>query len=362
MSNYETITKWYIELQALILSAPEFAPLRALFPVEAERMCDHALASQLHERAIQVIASTYNFEVERLMISAIDRLLRRQLGLSSPADAEEPQVTAITRALDQVGHAPLRPVDALAVADMRAYFETQRVDPGNEEAAKDANIAQYPMQAVVGCPHLAAIASDPTTIAAVAHHLGALPTVLGFTAWWSFAGRNEPKEAQFFHFDLDDYRICKLFLYLTDVDADSGPHIYVEGTHRPDFVSQARQIWPGGEADFDTWYFQRLRKSDAEVEQVFKSRPVVHTGPAGTSFLVNTRGIHKGLLPDSTDRLVCQVLYGVSPRIQEALEPLDLGTPATAYIPDWVVAKPPLDYVNRLFLRPAMPTRQGEHP
>jgi hypothetical protein len=33
MSNYETITKWYIELQALILSAPEFAPLRALFPV-----------------------------------------------------------------------------------------------------------------------------------------------------------------------------------------------------------------------------------------------------------------------------------------------------------------------------------------
>ena len=202
MSNYETITEWFMELQALILSAPEFAPLRALFPLEAERMRDHALASRLHERAIQVLATTYNFEIERLMISAIDRLLRCQLGLDSPADAEESQVADITRALDQVGHAPLRPVAAPAVADMRAYFETQRVDPSDEEATKDANIAQYPMQAVVECPHLAAIASDPTTIAAVAHHLGALPTVLGFTAWWSFAGRNQPREAQFFHFDL----------------------------------------------------------------------------------------------------------------------------------------------------------------
>ena len=357
MSNYETVTKWFVDLQALILAAHEFAPLRALFPVEPARLRDHALASRLHERAIQVIATTYNLEVERLMISAIDRLLRRQLGLGSPVDVEESQVAAITRALDKVGHAPLRPVDAPAVADMRAYFETQKVDPGDEEAAKDANIAQYPMPAVVGCPHLAAIASDPTTIAAVARHLGALPTVLGFTAWWSFAGRPEPRDAQFFHFDLDDYRFCKLFLYLTDVDADSGPHIYVEGTHRPDFVAQARQTWPGGEADFDAWYFQRLRKSDAEVEQVFKRRPAVHTGPAGTSFLVNTRGIHKGLLPDSADRLVCQVLYGVSPRIQEALEPLDLGTPATVHVPDWVVATPPPDYVNRLFLRPAAPPR-----
>jgi hypothetical protein len=33
MSNYETITRWYVELQAPILAVPEFAPLRALFPV-----------------------------------------------------------------------------------------------------------------------------------------------------------------------------------------------------------------------------------------------------------------------------------------------------------------------------------------
>ena len=368
MSNYETITKWYVDLQALILAAPEFAPLRALFPVEAEQLRDHGLASRLHEQAILVMVTTHNFEAERLMIGAIDCLLHRHLGLGSPEGAEESQVAAIAGALDEVGHAPLAPVDAAAVADMRAYFETQMVDPGEGrplcplEATEGANIAQYPMQAVVGCPHLAAIASDPATVAAVERHLGAVPTILGFTAWWSFAGREEPREAQFFHFDLDDYRICKLFLYLTDVDADSGPHVYMEGTHRPDLVIQARRTWPGGETDFDAWYLQRLRKSDAEVEQVFKRPPAVLTGPSGTTFVVNTRGIHKGLLPGTRDRLICQVLYGVSPRIQETLEPLDLGMPETAHVPDWVVGTPPLAYVNRLFLRPAEPTRRGDCP
>ncbi|MDP6786473.1 MAG: hypothetical protein QF830_09865 [Rhodospirillales bacterium] len=368
MSNYETITNWFVDLQALIMSEPEYAPLRALFPVEAERMRDHALASRLHERAIQVIITTYNVEVERLMIGAIGRLQRRQLGLGLPTDVDEARAMAIAGALDEAGHAPLGSVNAPAVADMRAYLEAQMVDPGDDRplcdlaAAKDANIAQYPMAAVVGCPHFAAIASDPTTIAAVAHHLGALPTVLGYTAWWSFAGRPEAREAQFFHFDLDDYRICKLFVYLTDVEADSGPHIYVEGTHRPAIVAQARRAWAGGEADFDAWYLQRLRKSDAEVEKVFERQTAILTGPAGTTFLADTRGIHKGLLPDRADRLVGQVLYGVTPRIQEALEPLDLGTPATAHVPDWVVGTPTLDYANRLFLRPAVLPRQGERP
>ena len=52
MSNYETITKWYIELQALILSAPEFAPLRTLFPVDAPAVADMVRLFDGHIRSI----------------------------------------------------------------------------------------------------------------------------------------------------------------------------------------------------------------------------------------------------------------------------------------------------------------------
>ena len=81
MSNYETITRWFVDLQALFLASAEVASLQALFPVEPERLRDHALASRLHERAIQIIATTYNFETERLMVRAIDRLVH--VGVSS---------------------------------------------------------------------------------------------------------------------------------------------------------------------------------------------------------------------------------------------------------------------------------------
>jgi hypothetical protein len=76
---------------------------------------------------------------------------------------------------------------------------------------------------------------------------------------------------------------------------------------------------------------------------------VTLTGPAGSCFLVNTRGIHKGLLPEREDRLICQVLYGVAPRLLEEWEPLRVGTPEGDAVPAWVRRRP-LDYVNRIFL------------
>ena len=50
--------------------------------------------------------------------------------------------------------------------------------------------------------------------------------------WWSSKSNfNDPKSAQEFHFDLDSIKWLKFFIYLTDVEANTGPHIYVKGTH-----------------------------------------------------------------------------------------------------------------------------------
>ena len=38
--------------------------------------------------------------------------------------------------------------------------------------------------------------------------------------------------AQFFHWDNDFSKFLKLYIYLTDVDEDSGPHIYIPKTHK----------------------------------------------------------------------------------------------------------------------------------
>ena len=59
--------------------------------------------------------------------------------------------------------------------------------------------------------------------------------------WWSSKSNfNDPKSAQEFHFDLDSIKWLKFFIYLTDVEANTGPHIYVKGTHnsKKDLIKQ----------------------------------------------------------------------------------------------------------------------------
>ena len=56
------------------------------------------------------------------------------------------------------------------------------------------------------------------------------------------------------------------------------------------------------------------------------------------------------MLPETSDRLLAQVLYSVTPRLQEEFEPLAAGTPGAEQIPQQVLTVPPFDYANRLFV------------
>ena len=70
---------------------------------------------------------------------------------------------------------------------------------------------------------MAAIANEPYTLSIVERYLGATPTILGYTAWWSFAQPDEARDAQLFHQDMDDYRFVKMFIYLSDVGPRTDP-------------------------------------------------------------------------------------------------------------------------------------------
>jgi len=168
-----------------------------------------------------------------------------------------------------------------------------------------------------------------------------------------FADNAGAKDAQLYHRDGDDYRFCKLFVQLTDVDEDGGPHTFVEGSHDWNTVRALREKWSGGPVEFNEWYFGTLRKADDKVERVFGRKGVKLTGPAGTRFLVDTSGIHKGTPPVKADRLMAQVLYGVTPHAQAPLLagrfPIPAGSLKGARVPKRV-ADPPFDYVTWLFL------------
>lgn len=158
-----------------------------------------------------------------------------------------------------------------------------------------AHAAIYARQDLVRSDVVMSIANDPAILATAARFLGATPTISNVNMWWSFKGKTAAKEAQLFHRDRDDLKFCKLFVYLTDVDTGTGPHVYVRGSARDEQLREARRL------------------SDEEVMHAYGPERVEQLcGPRGSAFLVDTSGIHKGRLPEAGDRLLLQIEYSLS--------------------------------------------------
>ncbi len=360
LSNRDYALLWYLGLQRRVLGDAGLKALHPLYRSNPAHMTNLDYVRQMHYAAMSRIAHALNGDLLRQMVRAVDSYVRDTLAV--PKLRETAAAAPYVAELDRSGHVTLPPIDATRVREMADWFAGQPVRPGLYDAegplcplseVGEANIANYPAATVLACPHLAAIASDPLIVETVARHLGAPPIIVGYTAWWSFAGRAEARDAQLFHLDNADYAFCKLFVQLTDVDMDGGPHAFMPKSHDPVHIGALRAAWPEGAKAFNDWYFLTLRKSDADTRR-FLGEPDYITGPAGTVFLANTRGIHKGMLPTKHDRLVCQVVYGVTPYMQEpfldeGIFPISLsaaGGPAMAR----QLLDPPGDYLHRLFL------------
>ncbi len=131
-------------------------------------------------------------------------------------------------------------------------------------------------------------------------YLGGKFKCVNTSMWWTFGGKVHAQEAENFHRDLDNVFWLKAFVYLTDVDTNSGPHSYIPKSHK---VNKSLT-------------FKRF--SDFEAKKVFGDA-VLHTGKRGTLILEDTFGIHKGQhIKNDQKRLLLQFQYAVlnNPTVQ----------------------------------------------
>lgn len=151
-------------------------------------------------------------------------------------------------------------------------------------------IGDYPLDAVVNCPHVMEIANHQDILGLVVDYLGFMPVITGLSLRWTFPSHAAPDEVQTFHRDCELGSI-KLMVYLTDVDADSGPHTFAACTH------------------LDRMPMRLKMHSDDDV----RAEHVTMLGAAGTSFVIDTRGLHKGAIPRNRPRLMLGVQYSLLP-------------------------------------------------
>lgn len=257
----------------------------------------------------------------------VDRLAKRQRAADRIARAQpRPGERRQSDALSADGYLMLPPLGDATVAEMRAYFaqhetfDPYRRDRGLFRSPQDApagtHVANYPDEVVVKAPHVASITNDPEVLALVSEALGCKPTIAHMSAWWSIPAPTPAEHAELWRRDVDDYRFIKLFCYLTDVDENSGPHGFVRGSHLVDKLTTAGRRIP-----------------DEEVRSAFGCEKILSfDGKAGTMFLENTYGVHRGNPPRTTPRLLFQVLYAQRPIVYSPKKPVAKGTGADPWI------------------------------
>ncbi len=168
-----------------------------------------------------------------------------------------------------------------------SYFKIRDVNPKIKKA-------YYMCEDVAKAPHVMEIANNPILLSYVSEYFGALPSIDYIGAWWSLPSE-VPSLTQSYHRDIDTLHSLKFFIYLTEVNKRSGPHVYIRGSSKSKFDSIKDKM-----------------HSDSEVREFFDKRKTIElVGPRGYCFLADTFGLHKGLVPVDSPRLLLQVIYSL---------------------------------------------------
>jgi hypothetical protein len=253
--------------------------------------------------------------LRRIISSVIAARLREKHG--DVADLVlGPEENRALNDLERDGLALLDPLLSPEQLDrMTNYFLSHSlVGPGGrivqlEDLSPGVSAAAYSLEAVLDCPGMIEALNTPHVLRIGSRFLGCKPTLSSVGVRWSFPRAADKARSQEYHRDLDDWRFFKLFVYLTDVDADTGPHSYVLGSHKTAFGVTAKAY---GEQDL-------LRRYGAEsVTRVLGAR--------GTTFVADTLGIHCGLSPVRAPRLILQVQYSILPIYAFLYDPATLPT------------------------------------
>ena len=146
------------------------------------------------------------------------------------------------------------------------------------------------------------LAFDPFFLEIAKRYLGTNPIFVQSSYWiteYKSSNTNEVKSAtQNFHQDYDDINFLKIFIYLTDVDENTGPHRYIKS-------SLKNMITPEN-------YKPSGRLTDDFIKSNYENDVVHIIGKKGTILLENTHGFHSGSELKEGKRHILQFQYGIS--------------------------------------------------
>jgi len=270
----------------------------------------HRVATALERRGV---VATYELH-DRLLANAASR---RRYARARPA-LDETQERILTQ-LRERGYAtlPLRELvpdaavwDELEGDAARFVSETEaglrREQEGGESAlrrrpGKEFLVRKYSSGAQLGLddPWLR-LGINPRLLDIANAYLELWSKLEYVDVWYTPpAGTGERRSSQRWHRDFNDRHLLKAFLYLVDVDEETGPFEYVPRSA------------PGGEFD-RLWPWRPLGENyppEDELAERIDGRAVTFTAPKGTLIFCNTSGFHRGGFASERARVLATLTW-----------------------------------------------------
>ena len=102
-----------------------------------------------------------------------------------------------------------------------------------------------------------------------------------------------------FHYDTHDFKSLTIFIYLTDVTMDSGPHMFIRGTHKNKTLREIRNI--------------SIR--DEVATHLYGDKIHIVLGEKGTIFAEDLSCYHKAAVCKEANRLILSLDYVIRNKV-----------------------------------------------
>jgi ectoine hydroxylase-related dioxygenase (phytanoyl-CoA dioxygenase family) len=255
---------------------------------------------KLHDRIFSNRRARSLYEASRPSLDGVQRRVVQELDTDGYSLAEIHELVS-EEAWEQVSASA-----AAFVAETEAGLARESEGEGGElrrRAGKEFLVRKYDESGVVRLddPWLA-LCSSRRLIDIASTYLQMWPKLEHLDMWYSLpvGAGGERRASQLWHRDYDDRHLLKAFLYLADVDAETGPFEYVPGSQ------------PGGRyAGIHPWAPMTIgRISEKELDKHVPAEEVrTFTAPKGTIIFCNTSGLHRGGFAETKPRVLCTVTY-----------------------------------------------------
>ncbi|MTI09022.1 phytanoyl-CoA dioxygenase family protein [Curvivirga aplysinae] len=356
-SSLNVTYDWFIKFHEYIQNDDRWEVMRNIVPISVQDIKDDPdRITEEHQKAIGTIQKSLNGRVRDYVTLCFRSFIKEALGIPTnfihdPTLLEEIKEIGFTK-LPDLQDEQLNKIDNFLRSQTIYGGDNQEdLTPITLDDAKAHHLGHIQTEDLINSIDVLYAGTDPVFLSIAENYMNHPVIITNIQSWWSFPGHKEAKNAQFFHLDLDDYRFCKGFIYLTDVDQNSGPHCYIPETHKFDTILEAYSN-ASDKDEYINWYTETLRKTDEDCRHYLNRDFENITGKRGSRLMVDTSGIHKGLLPVEGKRLILQFLYAQTAYTHSPVELIPFSSFITDQ-PEHIVKHfehPTVQYALQLFV------------